>query len=99
MPGLHDPIGVNAPENHAKLFRWLFVSTNNKSSEHTRFLVSLGTIPELPAESCEEIKASEGEKAVSGKYCLDSIEPGNVTLAYCNMAAYNMSTEDELLTG
>ena len=53
-------------------------------------LVPLGSIPELPAETCKEIKASEGEKAVSGKYWFDSIEPGNVLLAYCNM-----STEGE----
>ena len=53
-------------------------------------LVPLDSIPELPAETCKEIKASEGEKAVSGKYWFDSIEPGNVLLAYCNM-----STEGE----
>ena len=53
-------------------------------------LVPLGSIPELPAETCKEIKASEGEKAVSGKYWFDSIKTGNVLLAYCNM-----STEGE----
>ena len=53
-------------------------------------LVPLGSIPELPAETCKEIKASEEEKAISGKYWFDSIEPGNVLLAYCNM-----STEGE----
>ena len=53
-------------------------------------LVPLGSIPKLPAETCKEIKASEGEKAVSGKYWFDSIEPGNVLLAYCHM-----STEGE----
>lgn len=49
------------------------------------FLVPLGSIPELPSQSCAEIKASEGEKAFSGKYWLDSIIPGKVVLAHCDM--------------
>jgi len=32
------------------------------------FLVALGSVPELPAESCAEIRAGEGEDAVSGNY-------------------------------
>ncbi|CAH3167880.1 unnamed protein product [Pocillopora meandrina] len=32
------------------------------------FLAILGAIPELSADSCKEIKASEGGQAVSGKY-------------------------------
>ena len=44
----------------------------------------LGSIPELPAETCKEIKASEGE-AVSGKYWFDSIIPGETVLAHCDM--------------
>ncbi|KAL9961275.1 hypothetical protein ACROYT_G030184 [Oculina patagonica] len=47
--------------------------------------VPLGSIPELPAESCKEIKASEGGQAVSGKYWLDSVIPGKVVLAHCDM--------------
>ncbi|XP_078382652.1 uncharacterized protein LOC144665303 [Oculina patagonica] len=47
--------------------------------------VPLGSIPELPSQSCTEIKASEGEKAISGKYWLDSIIPGKVVLAHCDM--------------
>ena len=35
--------------------------------------------------SCAEIKASEGDTAVSGKYWFDSIKPGEVVLAPCNM--------------
>ena len=50
------------------------------------FLVPLGSIPELPAESCAEIRASEGENAVSGNYWLDSIKLGEVVLARCNMS-------------
>lgn len=49
-------------------------------------LVPVGSIPELPAESCKEIKASEGRQAtVSGKYWFDSIIPGKVVLAHCDM--------------
>lgn len=48
-------------------------------------IVPLGSIPELPAEACKEIKASEGGHAVSGKYWFDSIVPGEVVLAYCDM--------------
>ena len=45
----------------------------------------LGSIPELPAETCKEIKASEGGEAVSGKYWFDSITPGETVLAQCDM--------------
>ena len=45
----------------------------------------LGSIPELPAETCKEIKASEGGQAVSGKYWFDSIIPERVVLAHCDM--------------
>ena len=48
-------------------------------------LVPVGSIPELPVESCKEIKASEGRQAVSGKYWFDSLIPGKVILAHCNM--------------
>ena len=48
-------------------------------------LVPLGSRRELPAESCKEIKASEGEQAVSGNYWLDSTRSGNSTLARCDM--------------
>ena len=49
-------------------------------------LVPLGSVPELPAESCAEIRASEGENAVSGNYWFDSIKPGEVVLARCDMS-------------
>ena len=49
------------------------------------FIVPLGSIPVLPAETCKEIKASEGGQAVSGKYWFDSIIPGEVVLAHCDM--------------
>ncbi|XP_015757537.1 PREDICTED: pancreatic secretory granule membrane major glycoprotein GP2-like [Acropora digitifera] len=47
--------------------------------------VPLGSIQEVPAASCQEIKASEGTSAVSGNYWLDSIKPGEVTLVSCDM--------------
>ena len=50
------------------------------------FLVPLGSVPELPAESCVEIRMSEGEDAVSGNYWFDSIKPGEVVLAHCDMS-------------
>ena len=36
--------------------------------------VSLGSVPEMPAESCREIKASEQGMAVSGRYWLEPRE-------------------------
>ena len=47
--------------------------------------VPLGSMRELPAESCKEIKASEGGQAVSGNYWLDSTRSGNSILARCDM--------------
>ena len=49
------------------------------------FPVPLGSIPELPADSCREIKASEGALAVSGNYWLDAARSGNSILARCDM--------------
>jgi len=48
------------------------------------FSVRLGSIPELPAETCHEIKSSEGQ-ATSGKYWLSTIKTGTSILAYCDM--------------
>ena len=48
------------------------------------FSVKLGSIRQLPAETCKEIKVSEGE-AVSGKYWLNTIKSGMSVLAYCDM--------------
>ena len=61
--------------------------TNSESSEKCAFCLSvpLGSIPELPAETCKEISASEGGQAVSGKYWFDSIIPGKTVLAHCDM--------------
>ena len=56
------------------------------------FLVPLETVPELPAESCAEIRASEGEDASSGNYWFDSIKPGEIVLARCDMSKLGKST-------
>ncbi|KAL9961085.1 hypothetical protein ACROYT_G029966 [Oculina patagonica] len=47
--------------------------------------VPLGSIPELPAETCSEIKLSEGGQAVSDKYWFYSIIPGKTVQAHCDM--------------
>ncbi|XP_074607299.1 uncharacterized protein LOC141860171 isoform X2 [Acropora palmata] len=58
--------------------------------------VPLGSIQEVPAASCREIKASEGTSAVSGNYWLDSIKPGQFTLVFCDMRAVDI---DECASG
>ena len=45
--------------------------------------VPLGSIKELPAESCNEIVASEGEQMADGKYWIYSEENSEVIEAYC----------------
>ena len=50
------------------------------------FIVPLGSIPELPAQSCQEIKLSEGKDTVSNMYWLDESGKGNAVLDYCDMA-------------
>lgn len=48
-------------------------------------LVPVGSMPELPTDSCKEIKASEGRQAVSGNNGLDPTTSGNPMIARCNM--------------
>ena len=45
--------------------------------------VPLGSIKELPAESCNEIVSSEGEQMADGKYWIYSEENSEVIEAYC----------------
>ncbi|XP_015757527.1 PREDICTED: uncharacterized protein LOC107336940 [Acropora digitifera] len=66
------------PEDYVQDANWVYLT---RPSER----VSLGFIKEVPATSCREIKASDGASAVNGNYWLDSIEPGQVTLVYCDM--------------
>lgn len=47
--------------------------------------VRLGSIPDLPAQTCKEIKASEGEWADNGNYWLHFLEIEKGLLAYCDM--------------
>ena len=41
---------------------------------------AIGSVPEVPAESCNEVKTSE--KGRDGKYWLSSIIPGTPVFAY-----------------
>ena len=56
------------------------------TAKHLVFFLSvrIGSIPELPAETCHEIKSSEGQ-AASGKYWFCIIKTGTSILAYCDM--------------
>ncbi|KAL9974299.1 hypothetical protein ACROYT_G011320 [Oculina patagonica] len=56
----------------------------------------LGSIPELPAQSCQEIKASEGKDTISRKYWLDPTGTGTAVWVYCDM---NLEDVDECITG
>ena len=46
----------------------------------------------LPAESCSEIKMSEGH-LISGKYWFSTIKPGMSVLAYCNVGTEGKSKD------
>ena len=48
------------------------------------FSVRLGSIAELPTETCHEIKSSEGQ-VPSGKYWFCTIKTGTSILAHCVM--------------
>ena len=47
--------------------------------------VILGSVAELPADSCEDIKLSEDGKVASGTYWLDPARSGNISKVYCDM--------------
>ena len=67
--------------NGKKLFRL----KHNKTNNHTFIAAPLGSISDLPALSCREIKASEGKDTISGKYWLDPTSSGKAVLIYCDM--------------
>ena len=50
--------------------------------------VPLGSIPELPAESCSEIKASEGIEMVNGDYWIYSDGNSQAVPARCEGVAF-----------
>ena len=52
---------------------------------HHFYTAALGSIPELPAKNCREIKLSEGEQTVSGKYWYYNPWTDTATFAYCDM--------------
>ena len=64
--------------------------------KHIFTAAPLGSIPELPALSCHEIKASEGKHTISGKYWLDPTRKGKAKLIYCDMvnegSSYNFAS-------
>ena len=59
------------------------------------FSVPLGSVPELPAETCKEIKTSEGGQAVSARYWISSIIPEKIVFAYCDMKTEGTSIHHE----
>ena len=56
--------------------------------DHT---VPLGSIQELPAKSCSEIKASEGNEMVNGDYWIYSDVNGQTILARCEGTTFDLS--------
>ena len=52
---------------------------------HHFYTAAFGSIPELPATNCREIKLSEGEQAFSGKYWYYNPWTETATFAYCDM--------------
>lgn len=57
--------------------------------------VPLGSIPELPAQSCHEIRASEGRETKGNKYWIDQAGNGTARLGSCEesmRAWYNFTT-------
>ncbi|XP_022804268.1 microfibril-associated glycoprotein 4-like [Stylophora pistillata] len=56
----------------------------------------LGSIKELPARSCQEIKASEGKNAIYGRYWLDPTNTGKATLYHCDMFPFEFRNCAEL---
>ena len=57
--------------------------------------VPLGSIRELPAVSCQEIKASEGIETIGNNYWLDSNDTGKAYYVYCS----DMSLEGDVGRG
>ena len=59
----------------------------------------LGSISELPAESCNDIKANEGGHVVSGKYWIrvQTASSSQMALTYCNMENGGMYNRSKIL--
>ena len=63
--------------------------------KHFSTTIPLGSIPEFPAEACEEIKRSVEGEATSGEYWLYSIITGlgKTVLVSCDMEREGNKTE------
>ncbi|XP_022780157.1 uncharacterized protein LOC111321515 [Stylophora pistillata] len=61
--------------------------------------VLLGSIKELPADTCSEIKASEGDEMADGKYWIYSEENSEVIEAYCNEGWQKINGEEPVCFG
>lgn len=66
------------PDNFISAPKWSYVRRLNGRAP-------LGSIPELPASSCHEIKASEGKDAISSRYWLDLTGNERAVMIYCDM--------------
>ncbi|XP_020614929.1 uncharacterized protein LOC110053082, partial [Orbicella faveolata] len=60
---------------------------------HLYHAVPLGSIQELPAESCSEIKASEGNEMVNGDYWIYSDGNDQTILARCEENWHKINTD------
>jgi len=85
------PLSLRVVDDFIHLQWFPSLKSNRRVTSLFSFPVPLGSIPELPAESCKEIKASE-RQVLSGKYWLSNIKPGMAVLAHCDM-----KTEGRLL--
>ncbi|PFX18701.1 RNA-directed DNA polymerase from mobile element jockey [Stylophora pistillata] len=66
------------PENFRSASTWFYSGRLNGSAP-------LGSILQLPALSCQEMKASEGKDAISNKYWLNPTGNGKTQLMYCDL--------------
>nr|XP_058945608.1 uromodulin-like [Pocillopora verrucosa] len=71
------------PENFLSARTWFYIRRLNGRAP-------LGSIPELPALSCHEIKASEGNESISGNFWLDPTGTGKAVLIDCDMITGDM---------
>ncbi|CAH3135072.1 unnamed protein product [Pocillopora meandrina] len=72
------------PESFRSAPGWFYIRRLNGRAP-------LGSILELPAMSCQEIKASEGKDSTSNKYWLNPTGNGETELMFCDM---NLGTGD-----
>ncbi|XP_022809306.1 uncharacterized protein LOC111346276 [Stylophora pistillata] len=67
--------------------------------KRSRNRVPLGSIEELPADTCSEIKASEGDEMADGKYWIYSEENSKVIQAYCKESWQKINGEKPVCFG